>query len=299
MDPDDEDLNRRDIDQYLGAPPFLGRSGYAHLQQVKLLCGENGERTFCRETKCWGTTSLLQLQQLLGSGVWQPLGLDPALNGRLMVAARAKRDADEAAWVAQQAKRAKEAKEKEAKEAKEAKARQERQRKETERLAAKQRRDEATAREVAKIKVDPEVGKLAVQLGISTHEAAQILARPDVVPSKRELDECHALGFTQEAVAHSKLMDELGPRMTLSPHGRVLRWCEVLAYRVRCDDKHIGIYFDRDALKPLVDADLAAFAAELNGLGGGARTPIKQGGHADDECDFQRFYGTVYQKSNI
>ena len=67
MDPDDEDLNRRDIDQYLGAPPFLGRSGYAHLQQVKLLCGENGERTFCRETKCWGTTSLLQLQQARGA----------------------------------------------------------------------------------------------------------------------------------------------------------------------------------------------------------------------------------------
>lgn len=299
MNPDDEDLNRRDIEQYLGAPPFLGRSGYAHLQQVKLLCGENGERTFCRETKCWGTTSLLQLQQLLGSGVWQPLGLDPALNGRLMAAARAKRDADEAAWIAQQAKRAQEAKEKEVREAKEAKARQEKQQREAERLAAKRRRDEATAREAANVKVDPEVGKLAVKLGISTHEAAQILARPDVVPSKRELDECHALGFSQEAIAHSKLMDLLGPRMTLSPHGRVLRWCEVLAYRVRCDDKHLGIYFDRDALKPLVDADLAAFVVELNGLGGGARTPIKQGDHAEDECDFQRFYGTVYQKPNI
>ena len=185
---------------------------------------------------------------------------------------RAKRDAEEAAWIAQQAKRAQEAKEKEAREAKEAKARQEKQRKDAERLAAKQRRDEATAREAAKIKVDPEVGKLAVQLGISTHEAAQILARPDVVPSKRELDECHALGFTQEAIAHSKVMDELGPRMTLSPHGRVLRWCEVLAYRVRCDDKHIGIYFDSDALKPVVDAGLAEFVGELNRLGA-ARAP--------------------------
>lgn len=299
MDPDDEDLNRRDIEQYLGAPPFLGRSGYGHLQQVKLLCGENGERTFCRDTKCWGTTSLLQLQQLLGSGVWQPLGIDPALNWRLKDAARAKRDADEAAWVAREAARVREAKESEARDAKEAKARQEKQRKDAERLAAKQRRDEATAREAAKIKVDPEVGKLAVKLGISTHEAAQILARPDVVPSKRELDECHALGFTQEAIAHSKLMDEFGPRMTLSPHGRVLRWCEVIAYRVRCDDKHLGIYFDRDALKPLMDADLTAFVAELNGLGGGARTPIKQGDHGEDECDFQRFYGSVYEKSNI
>ena len=153
-----------------------------------------------------------------------------------------------------------------------------------------------TAREAAKIKVDPEVGKLAVQLGISTHEAAQILARPDVVPSKRELDECHVLGFSQEGIAHSKLMDELGPRMTLSPHGRVLRWCEVRAYEVRCDEKHRGIYFDRDALKPFVDANLAAFVAELNALGGKARTPIKQGEQERVQCDFARFYGTIYAR---
>jgi hypothetical protein len=290
----DEDLNRRDIEQYLGAPPFFGRSGFAHQQQVKLLCGEGGERTFSRETKCWGTSSLLQLQQLLGSGVWQPLGLDPALNGRLAIAARAKRDADEAAWIAQQAKQAREAKDKEANEAKETKARHERQRKETERLAAKQRRDKAAESEAAKIKVDPEVGKLAVKLGISTHEAAQILARPDVVPLKWQLDECHTLGFTQEAIAHSKLMDELGPRMTLSPHGRVLRWCEILAYHVRCEPAHRDIFFNRDALKPFVDSHLACFVRELNDLGGKTRTPIKKGDQETAGCNFQRFYGSVF-----
>lgn len=291
MELNDEDLNRRDIEYYLGAPPYLGRSDFSHLQQVKLLCGEGGERTFCRETKCWGTTSLLQLQQLLRSGVWQPLGLDTALNGRLMAAARAKRDADEAAWVAQEAKRVKEAKEREATEVK----KRQRETKEAQARHEKQRRDDAAAREASKVRVDPEVGKLAVKLGISTHEAAQILARPDVVPLKRQLDECHALGFSQEAIAHSKVMDLLGPRMTLSPHGRVLRWCEVLAYEARCDEKHRDIYFDRDKLKPIVDARLAEFVAELNGLGGKARTPIKQGDHQTDaECDLARLYGTVF-----
>ena len=295
MDDYDHEADRRQLQHYLDHPPYLGRSEFSHMQQVKLLCGEGGERTFCRATKCWGTTGLFQLQQLLGSGVWHPVGIDPALYGRLAAGARAKHAAAAAAWAAQEALRVKEAKEKAAKEAKEAKDQQEKRRKETERLAAKQRRDEAATREAANVKVDPEVGKLAVKLGISTHEAAQILARPDVVPLKWQLDECHVLGFTQEAIAHSKTMDELGPRMTLSPHGRVLRWCEVLAHEVRCDDKHRGIYFDREALKPLVDARLAAFVAELNALGGGkARTPIKQGESEHAECSFARFYGAVY-----
>jgi len=296
MDDYDAEADRQQLRHYLDNPPYLGRSEYSHMQQVKLLCGEGGERVFCRTTKCWGTTGLFQLQQLLGSGVWSPVGIDPALYGRLAAGARAKHEAAAAAWAAQEAQRVKEAKEKEAREAKEAKARQEKQQREAERLAAKKRRDEATAREAANVKVDPEVGKLAVQLGISTHEAAQILARPDVVPSKRELDECHALGFSQEAIAHSKLMDLLGPRMTLSPHGRVLRWCEFRAYEVRCDEKCRGIYFDGDALKPHVDADLAAFVAELNALGGKTRTPIKQGEQERVECDFARFYGTIYAR---
>lgn len=295
MDEYDLEADRQQLRHYLDNPPYLGRSEFSHMQQVKLLCGEGGERVFCRATKCWGTTGLFQLQQLLGSGVWHPVGTDPALYGRLAAAARAKHEAAAAAWAAQEAQRVKEAKEKAAKEAKEAKARQEKQQREAERLAAKQRRDEAAAREASNAKVDPEVGKLAVKLGISTHEAAQILARPDVVPLKWQLDECHALGFTQQAIAHSKLMDELGPHMTLSPHGRVLRWCEILAYEVRCDDKHRSIYFDRDALKPVVDARLAAFVAELNALGGGkARTPIKQGESEGIDCDLTRFYGSVY-----
>ena len=295
MDDYDHEADRQLLRHYLDHPPYLGRSEYLHMQQVKLLCGENGERVFDKATKCWGTTGLFQLQQLLGSGVWHPVGIDPALYGRLAAGARAKHEAAAAAWAAQEAQRMQAAKEKEAREAREAKARQEKQQREAERLAAKRRRDEAAAREAANVKVDPEVAKLAVRLSISTHEAAQILARPDVVPSKRELDECHALGFSQQAIAHSKVMDELGPRMTLSPHGRVLRWCEILAYRTRCDDKHRGIYFDRDALKPVVDADLAAFVAELNALGGGAtRTPIKQGEQERAECDFARFYGPIY-----
>jgi hypothetical protein len=290
-----EEYERRQLQDYLEHPPYLGRSAFAHLQQVKLLCGEGGQRTFCRATKSWGTTCLFNLQQLLGAGVWQPLGLDQALNGQLMVAARAKRDADESAWVAQEAKRVKEVrkvKEQEAVEVKkwqkEAKAAQARQ--------LKQCRDETAAREASKVKVDPEVGKLAVKLGISTHEAAQILSRPDLVPLKWQLDECHALGFTQEAIAHSKLMDMLGPRMTLSPHGRVLRWCEVLANAVRCDEKCRDIYFDRDALKTVVDARLAKFVAELNALGGKAHTPIKQGDQEAAEHDFERFYGTVHAR---
>ena len=199
MELDDEDLNRRDIEQYL-APRPLGPPGYAHPQQVKLPCGENGERTFCRETKCWGTTSLLQPQQLLGRA-WGSRSARPG--AQRLAHGRRPRQARRRGGrvIAQQAKRAQGQGEGPGGSGGQGAAGEAAQGRRAAR--GKQRRDEATAREAAKIKVDPEVGKLAVQLGISTHEAAQILARPDVVPSKRELDECHALGFTQEAIAHS------------------------------------------------------------------------------------------------
>ena len=37
--------------------------------------------------------------------------------------------------------------------------------------------------------------------------------------------ECARLGFTEEAIAFSRTLNDLGPRGSLSDEGRVLRWC--------------------------------------------------------------------------
>ena len=265
-------MDDRDLEIFLDSPPFLGKSSFANLQQVKTLCGETG-RIFCREKKCWGTSCLLSLQNLIVSNVWQPLGISPALYGALLNAARRRREANETAWLAAENQRVKEAREKAEKQEKDEKARRARLKKEAERDAAKKRAIEANERAMKDVKVDPRVGELAVKLSISLYEAAQILKRGDVVPTKNDLDECHALGFTQEAISHSMLIDELGPRMTLSPHGRVLRWCHVLAFEARCDAPK-EVYFNRYDRRPYIDERLKQFANELNNLGGGAQTPI-------------------------
>lgn len=43
-----------------------------------------------------------------------------------------------------------------------------------------------------------------------------------------EVAECARLGFTEQAIAHSNTLLELGPRGTLSDEGRLLRWCSYM-----------------------------------------------------------------------
>ena len=44
-------------------------------------------------------------------------------------------------------------------------------------------------------------------------------------PTQAEIDECARLGFTADAIFYSRRLVHLGPRMSLSDEGRLLRYC--------------------------------------------------------------------------
>tara|TARA_B100000902_G_scaffold347072_1_gene354163 strand:- start:916 stop:1698 length:783 start_codon:yes stop_codon:yes gene_type:complete len=197
-----------EIERYLAQPPYWGRSHVRDNATVKRLCGPTAK--FDGERKMWSTRCLDGLRGLVASRKWKPVGVREEAYAPLLRAALAAREKAEAEWKAEEERKAKaraaEAikvqREREAAE-REAKKRKAKEKEEAEREAKRQKRLEAEAKAVAKQKPK----------------------RDGIEPTDAEVAECARLGFTQEAIAYSNTLNQLGPRGSLSDEGRVLRWC--------------------------------------------------------------------------
>ena len=86
----------RIIQQYLAAPPYLGRSSFADKDYVKATCGA----TCCWDAakKMWGTRQIDCLITLVRSRKFQPFGIEPGWYGELVEAAYAFASEAEARW---------------------------------------------------------------------------------------------------------------------------------------------------------------------------------------------------------
>lgn len=239
------------IERYLSNPPYFGRSGFADRERVKKLCGEGGERVFDGERKLWGTRNPENLGRLVTSRVWTPCGLDPSCAGALVRRARERREEAEAAKAAEAA--ANQAAKEAAKAAAAAK-----------REAAAQAKREAAA--AAKQKAAKAIKAVVEDAMVATPPAPAPEAPRGVEPTAHEVAECKRLGFTQEAIAYSDNLNELGPRGTLSNEGRLLRWCEVLTSDARYDvgEANRDDYFKSKVWLPVAEQAHLQYAKSLN-----------------------------------
>ena len=201
-----------EIERYLAQPPYWGWSHVRDNVAVKRLCGPTAK--FDPERKMWSTRCLDGLRQLVASKKWKPVGVREEAYGPFLRAAVAAREKAEAEWKAEEERRAKEQAAKVAAEAiktqrereaaeREAKKRKAKEKEEAEKEAKRQKRLEQEAKAAAKQKPK----------------------RDGIEPSDAEVAECARLGFTEEAIAFSRTLNDLGPRGSLSDEGRVLRWC--------------------------------------------------------------------------
>ena len=262
MQVDARSLAERDADTYLSAPPYMGFSDFAHLNLVKQLCGEGGERVYDGTRRAWGTTSLQHLVRLVGSGVWFPLGIDQSFYGALTAAANARLAAQEREWIESEARRLaalKRAQEEAArKAANEQRAQAAKAAKEAREAEAARRRAQAAAEAAAKAAAKAEA------------QAPAAKARAGVEPNAAEVAECARLGFTAEAIEFADTLNELGPRGTLSLEGRLLRWCSFfdreeadgpVAELTREERKRA---WNSEQRFPLPETNSRAYARELN-----------------------------------
>jgi len=196
------------LEEYLDNPPYYGRSTHQDNVAVRQLCGPTGK--FDYERKMWGTSCEDALRNLISSQKWKPVGIERAWYASLMRAAQAHRAKAEAQWIAQQ--------EAEAKAAKEA---------ETRKRAATWLGD-AAARPRAKAKVAPTApvapAPAIARASWRDYPEEKKSARDGLAPTSMEASECARIGFTEEAIAYSRRLDDLGPRGSLSDEGRLLRY---------------------------------------------------------------------------
>jgi len=246
------------IRDYLDRPPYYGRSGFQHVAAVKTLCGPTC--TWDPVRKLWGTKCTEALQDLVGSGKWHPIGIEYEWKGRFLKAAQDHRAEAEARWMQEE-----EAKRKAAAEAEAA-------------AEALKRRSPASW------VLGSSAPKKPKTVGASTlaPAAAPAAARPPAPPTVKRDDrvgppptdaearECERLGFTQQAIVYSMRDVSLGPRMTLSAEGRLLRWC---SFMDRKEEDGPLVEYTREERKtiwnseqrfPLPETESRAYAVELN-----------------------------------
>ena len=217
------------IEQYLAHPPYHGRSHPRDLAKVKALCGPT--RKFDYERKLWATRCTDALRALVASKKWQPVGIDKEAYAPLMRAAVEHRAKAEAEWkAAEEARKAQEEEERKRLAVEEAIKISKRKAREAEaaiaELKAKRQKRAAEAKAAAvlpfasKPKPEPTAAAKA--------PAEQKKNRFGAEPSEAEVAECARMGFTPEAVAYSRRLLELGPRLSLSDEGRLLRYCSLV-----------------------------------------------------------------------
>ena len=239
------------IRDYLDRPPYYGRSEYQHVAAVKELCGPT--RSWDPVRKLWGTKCTDALQDLAASGKWHPFGIEYEWKGQFLKAAQQHRAEAQARW-----EEGEQAKKKKAAEAEAA-------------AAALKRRSPASwlipSSTPKKARPPPEPAPApAATLVPPTAKKKEEKLSVGVAPSDAEVSECARLGFTEEAIAFSDNLNELGPRGTLSNEGRVLRWCVVLTSeaRYKLEKEKSPDYFNPDVYLPAAEEEHRKWAAELH-----------------------------------
>ena len=202
-----------EIERYLAQPPYLGRSHARDNALVKQMCGPTAK--FDPQRKMWSTLCLDGLRSLVASKKWKPVGVREEMYAPLMRAAVEARERAEEEWNVEEERKTKERAKKDVGAAKKV-----------------QKERDIVEREVRKRKAN-EKGELerdAKRQKRLEEEAAAAARKPKrdgLEPTPAEVNECTRIGFTDEAIAFSKTVDELGPRSSLSDEGRVLRWCSI------------------------------------------------------------------------
>lgn len=244
------------IRNYLDRPPYYGRSGYQHVTAVKALCGPTC--TWDPVRKLWGTKCTEALQDLAGSGKWHPVGIEYEWKGQFLKAAQEHRALAQAQWMAEE-----EAKKKQKAEADAA-------------AAALRRRSPASwiigssVPKKSKAAGAPVPTAPAAPPPVPSHnhpaQKANEKTREGVEPTEAEVNECARLGITDEAIAFSDALNELGPRGTLSNEGRVLRWCTVLASDARYEvgKRCYEDYFNEEMCLMAAEEKQLEWASRLN-----------------------------------
>jgi len=237
----------RIIQQYLAAPPYLGRSSFADKDYVKATCG----CTCCWDAakKMWGTRQIDCLIALVRSRKFQPFGIEPGWYGELVDAAYAFASEAEAKWREENAPPAQQP-------------------------SAPKPAPKPAPRPAKKLAAKPEPirkpapSKPPAAAPSSAHAQPAAASTSGGLPAPRpeEVAECARLGFTAESIAYSDHLNHLGPRGTLSNEGRLLRWCLVLSSDARHDvwTENKDDYFRSEVWMPLADRKQRAFAAALD-----------------------------------
>lgn len=238
------------IRTYLQRPPYYGRSAYKHVADVKVLCGPTC--TWDPVQKLWGTKCTEALQDLVASNKWHPVGIEYEWKGQFLNAAQQYREDLKARWDAQQE-------------------------------AAKAELEAAEAAAAALKRRTP----ASWVLGSSTPKRPKVAIAPTptpapsrarapkqpekkerfgVEPTEAEVNECARLGFTDEAIAFSDTLNDLGPRGTLSNEGRVLRWCTALTSDARHEvwKAHKEDYFNEAVWLKAAEEKHLEWASDLN-----------------------------------
>lgn len=241
------------IRNYLDRPPYYGRSEYHHMTAVKALCGPTC--TWDPVRKLWGTKCTEALQDLFGSGRWHPIGIEYEWKGQFLKAAQEHRARAQAEWEA-----AEEAKKKAAAETEAA-------------SAALKRRSPASwvigssvPKKPKSAAAVPATAPPPVPSRDRPVQEAEAKKRGGVEPTETEVNECARLGLTDEAIAFSDTLNELGPRGTLSNEGRILRWCAVLTSDARHEvwERNKEDYFNEAVCLEEAEQKHLEWAADLN-----------------------------------
>jgi hypothetical protein len=247
------------VQAYLDHPPYYGKSAHQDNVLVRQLCGPTGK--FDYDRKLWGTSCEEALRALISSQKWRPIGIERAWYAPLMRAAQAHRAKAEAEWHAQREAEAKAAKEAEAK------------KRAATWLADAGTRPKAKAK-VASAAPAPAPAPAIARASWRKYPEEEKKAREGLAPTEAEAAECARLGFTEQAIAHSKTLNELGPRGSLSDEGRVLRYCaltlehdEPVPELTREERRASWNYEQR---WPLPEAACRAYAEKLNKEAAGA-----------------------------
>jgi len=228
-----EDEERDDaIAEYLDKKPYWGRSAFANLELVKELCGPEGERSYDRERKLWGTRVLAHLRRLLNSHRWEPVGIPEEWWPALLAAADAKAEAEmrHAEAVAQE--------------------RRERLLEEQahrDRAAARRARQEAERVERA-AEAEREAAR-AAERELLREKSER--ARTTEPPTDDEIAACHALGFEEATIEASHVWPELGPTSGLSTEARLLRWMDICVHGVDVEHEFTPTSRDQAAMDGL------------------------------------------------
>lgn len=213
------------IANYLRSPPFFGKSDFDDRNLVKQLCGPTC--SFDSARKLWGTKSIHDLLLLVASRRWRPFGIEVPWYSRLCDDAREYQTSREQEWINAHKKPAP--------------------------VSC------FSTKAIAKRKAVVRGTKVPVPVPVLVQRAKP--TRGGLAPTPSETSECDMLGFTQDAISYAILCDQFGPRSSLSPEGRLLRWCLLISDSPRY---HAPASFVFDESKPLAHQIRSAFAQELN-----------------------------------